>query len=103
LLSEIDPRPFEAALNQGRANVAHEEIAVQRALGKLAKARLGKAQLDVKRYTPLIATRPISQEERDNAIQTELETRAATEAAPAAIEASKAAVLAGNQRCTKRK
>jgi multidrug resistance efflux pump len=61
----MDPRPFEAALNQARANVAHTQSAVQQALGKLskAKARLGKAQLDVKRYTPLIATRPISQEE----------------------------------------
>lgn len=96
LLFEIDPRPFEAALNQARANLAHAESTVQQALGNLAqtKARLGKAQLDVKRYTPLAKTKAISQEEMDNAIQAELEIRAASEAAEASIEASKAAVTA---------
>ena len=96
LLFEIDPRPFEAALNEARGRLAQAESSVQQALGNLAqsKARLGKAELDVKRYTPLVATKAISQEEMDNAIQSQLEAKAAVEASQAAIETAKAAVVA---------
>ena len=79
LLFEIDPRPFEAALNQARGNLAQAESNVQLARANLAQneARLGKADLDVKRYAPLVKTKAISQEEMDNAIQSQLEARAA--------------------------
>ena len=55
LLFEMDPRPFQAALDQ--------------ALGKLAQdqAQYGKTELDVKRYTPLARDQAISQEELDDA------------------------------------
>ena len=39
LLFEIDPRTFQAALDQAQAQLA------------MAKAKLGKTELDVKRYT----------------------------------------------------
>jgi membrane fusion protein (multidrug efflux system) len=96
LLFEIDPRPFEAAVNQAKANLAHAESDVRQALSNVAqcRARLGKAQLDVKRYAPLVVTKAISQEEMDNAVQSELETRAAAEASQAASESAKAAVTA---------
>ncbi|MFN7995470.1 MAG: efflux RND transporter periplasmic adaptor subunit [Bryobacteraceae bacterium] len=96
LLFEIDPRPFEATLNQARGNLAQVESAVQQATSNLAQsqARLGKAELDVKRYTPLVKTKAISQEEMDNAIQSELESKAAVESTRAAIETAKAAVAA---------
>lgn len=96
LLFEIDPRPLEATLNQVRGHLAQTESAVQQAISVLAqaKARLGKADLDVKRYTPLAKTKAISQEEMDNAIQSQLEARAATESAQAAIETARAAVTA---------
>ncbi len=96
LMFEIDPRPFEAALNQARGNLAQAESAVQQAIGNLAqsKARQGKAELDVQRYTPLVKTKAISQEEMDNATQTLLETRAATEAAQAGVKTAEAAVSA---------
>jgi membrane fusion protein (multidrug efflux system) len=96
LLFEIDPRPFEAALNEARGRLAQAESSVQQALGNLAQsqARLGKAELDVKRYTPLAATKAISQEEMDNAVQSRLEAKAAVEAAQAGIETAKAAVAA---------
>ena len=96
LLFEIDPRPFEAALNQARGNLAQAESFVVQAQGNLAQsqARLGKADLDVKRYAPLVKTKAISQEEMDNAVQSQLEARAATEAARAAIQTARAAVLA---------
>ncbi len=96
LLFEIDPRPFEATLDQARANLAHAESGVQQATSNLAQtqARLGKADLDVKRYTPLVKTKAISQEEMDNAIQSQLEAKATTEAAQAAIVTARAAVTA---------
>ena len=40
LLFEIDPRPFQAALDQANGQLAE------------AEARLGKTELDVKRYAP---------------------------------------------------
>jgi len=96
LLFEIDERPFQAAWNEARGRLAQAESSVQQAIGNLAqnRARLGKAELDVKRYTPLVKTRAISQEEMDNAVQSRLEAQAAVEASVAAIEAAKASVAA---------
>jgi membrane fusion protein (multidrug efflux system) len=96
LLFQIDPRPFEAALNQARGNQAQAESNVQLARANLAQneARLGKADLDVKRYAPLVKTRAISQEEMDNALQSQLEARAAVQSTRAAIESAQAGVAA---------
>src|SRR5450759_3647772 len=94
-LFEIDARPFEAALNEAKGRLAQAESSVQQAAGNLAqnKARLGKADLDVKRYAPLVKTRAISQEEMDNALQSRLEAQAGVEASLAAIETAKASVV----------
>ena len=46
LLFQIDPRPFQAVLDQANGQLAQTE------------ARLGKTELDVKRYAPLVKTRP---------------------------------------------
>ena len=75
LLFEIDPRPFQAALNLAKGSLAQAEANLQQARANLAqtKARLGKANLDVARYTPLAKTKAISQEELDNAVQTVLD------------------------------
>lgn len=77
LLFEIDPRPFQAALDQ--------------ALGKLAQdqANKGKTALDVKRYKPLAAEQAISQEEMDDAVQADLGAAAALKADEAAVETAK--------------
>jgi membrane fusion protein, multidrug efflux system len=76
LLFEIDPRPFQAALDQ--------------ALGKLAQdqAQQGKTELDVKRYTPLARDQAISQEELDDAIQANLAAGAALQSDKAAVESA---------------
>src|SRR5580700_6707178 len=65
LLFEIDPRPFQAALDQAKGLLAQ------------AEARLGKTDLDVKRYAPLVKEKAISQEEYDDAVQAQLEATAA--------------------------
>ena len=96
LLFEIDARPFQAALNQAKANLAQARGMLQQASGNLAQsqARLGKADLDVKRYGPLAKTQAISQEEMDNALQSQLEAAAGVESSRAAIEAAKASIVA---------
>jgi len=96
LLFEIDARPFEAALNEAKGRLAQAESSVLQAAGNLAqsKARLGKAELDVQRYTPLVKTKALSQEEMDNALQSRLEAQAAVESSQAAIETAKASVAA---------
>jgi membrane fusion protein (multidrug efflux system) len=76
-LFEIDPRPFEAALNQATAKLAQDQ------------AQLGKARLDVERYTPLAKTQAISQEELDNATQAKLAAEAQVKADEASIENAK--------------
>lgn len=74
MLFEIDPRPFQALLDQARGQLAQ------------AEARHGKTQLDVKRYAPLVKDRAISQEEYDDAVQADLEAQAAVVAAQAQVE-----------------
>jgi len=72
-LFQIDPRPFEAALDQAKGNLAR------------AEAQLGKTELDVKRYTPLAKEQAISQQELDNAIQANLAAKAEVQACKAAV------------------
>ena len=74
LLFEIDPRPFQAALDQAKGQLAQVE------------ARLGKTELDVKRYAPLVKDKAISQEEYDDAVQANLEAKAAVLSAKARVE-----------------
>jgi RND family efflux transporter MFP subunit len=73
VLFEIDPRPFEAALQQIKGQQAQ------------AEAQLGKARLDVARDTPLAKESAIPQAQLDNDIQ-------ANEAAQAMVAATKAQV-----------
>jgi membrane fusion protein (multidrug efflux system) len=73
LLFEVDPRPFEAALQQSKGQLAQ------------AEAQLGKTKLDVLRDTPLARESAIPQAQLDNDIQ-------AHEAAQAMVAAGKAQV-----------
>src|SRR5438876_11772794 len=74
LLFEIDRRPFQAPLDQAKGQLAQ------------AEARLGKTELDVKRYAPLVKDKAISQEEYDDAVQANLEAQAAVVSARAQVE-----------------
>jgi membrane fusion protein (multidrug efflux system) len=87
LLFEIDPRTFQAAVDQARGQLANAE-------GQLATARANqvKAQNDVARYTPLAKEQAIPQQDLDNAIQANQAAQAQVEAAKAAVEAAKAKV-----------
>lgn len=74
ILFEIDPRPFQAALDQAKAQLAE------------AKAQLAKATLDVNRDIPEAKARAIPQSQLDNDRQTQLAAKAAVEAGKAAVE-----------------
>jgi len=74
LLFEIDPRPYQAALEQVKGALAQ------------AEARLGKTELDVKRYGPLVKDKAISQEEYDDAVQANIEAKAAVVSAKAQVD-----------------
>jgi RND family efflux transporter MFP subunit len=74
LLFQIDPSPFQAALAQVEAKLTQD------------KAQLGKAQLDVKRFTPLAREQAISQEQLDDATQAELVAEGQVKADEAAVQ-----------------
>jgi membrane fusion protein (multidrug efflux system) len=87
LLFEIDPRTFQAALDQAKAQRANAE-------GQLAQAEANqvKAQLDVNRYTPLAKEQAVSQQDLDNAVQGNVAAQAQVRAAKASIDAARAQV-----------
>src|ERR1700757_4080826 len=74
ILFQIDPRPFEAVLDQTKAQLAQ------------AEAQLGKTKLDVDRDTPLAKERAIAHSQLDNDIQANLAAKASVKAAAAQVE-----------------
>ena len=74
VLFEIDPRPFTAALDRAKGDLAQ------------AQAQLGKSILDVERDTPLAEGKAIAKSQLDNEVQAKLGAQAAVESAKAAVE-----------------
>jgi RND family efflux transporter MFP subunit len=87
LLFEIDPRPFQAALDQSEG-----QLAQARAQLANAEAVQGRTQLDVERYTPLAREQAASQQDLDNAVQNNLAAKASVATAGAQIKTAEAAV-----------
>jgi RND family efflux transporter MFP subunit len=87
LLFEIDPRTFQAALDEAKGKLANAE-------GQLATAQANqvKAQIDVDRYGPLAKKEAIPQQDYDHAVQANSAAKAQVQAARAQIEAAKAQV-----------
>jgi RND family efflux transporter MFP subunit len=88
LLFEIDPRTFQAALDEAKGKLANAESQLA-----TAQANQVKAQQDVDRYTPLAKKQAIPQQDLDNAVQANAAAQAQVRAARAQIEAAKAAVV----------
>ena len=74
VLFEIDPRPFQAALDRAKGELAQ------------AEALLGKSSIDVERDTPLAEKKAIPKEKLDNEIQGKLAAEAAVATGKAAVE-----------------
>ena len=64
LMFEIDPRTFQAALDQAKGQLANAEQQLAQ-----AEANQVKAQLDVNRYVPLAKEQAVTQQDLDNAVQ----------------------------------
>jgi RND family efflux transporter MFP subunit len=87
LLFQIDPRPFEAVLDQAQAQLAQAKAQLAN-----AEANQLQAQLNVNKYTPLALEQAASQQDLDNAVQTNVAAKATVLNSKAAIEAAEAAV-----------
>ncbi len=74
VLFEIDPRPFQAALDQAKGQLAQ------------ARAQLYLADVNVKRDTPLVKERAIAQSQLDAETAAQMLAKAAIQAAEAAVE-----------------
>jgi membrane fusion protein (multidrug efflux system) len=77
LLFQIDPRPFQAVLDQTLAKLAQDQ------------ALFARTQLDVKRYTPLAKENAISQQTLDDALQANLSAQALVKSDEASVESAK--------------
>jgi membrane fusion protein (multidrug efflux system) len=74
VLFEIDPRPFQATLDQAEGQLAQ------------ARAQLGLADINVNRDTPLAKARAIAQSQLDNDVQQQAAQIAAVRTAEANVE-----------------
>jgi len=105
LLFEIDPRPFQAALDQAKGDLAKAQAQLAQANSQLlqaqaqlaqAEANQVKAQLDADRYTPLAKEKAVTAQELDNAVQANIAAKAQVKAANAGVETAKSAIVAAN-------
>jgi RND family efflux transporter MFP subunit len=119
LLFEIDPRPFQAALDQANgqvaqfrgqleqansqvtqaeAQVAQANSQVLQAQAQLAQAQANqvKTQLDVNKYAPLAEQKAVTQQDLDNAVQSNVVAKAQVEAANAGVETARAQLRAAS-------
>ena len=119
LLFEIDPRPFQAELDQAKGQLAQFEGQLEQATSQVAQseaqvaqansnvseaeARLAqsqanhvKTQLDVDKYKPLAEQKAVTQQEYDNAAQTNVASQAQVKAAEAGVETARAGMRVAN-------
>src|SRR5215468_2383375 len=105
VLFEIDPRQFQAALDQSKGDLARAQAQLAQANSQLlqsqaqlaqAEANQVKAQLDVDRYTPLAKQKAITDQELDNSVQSNIAAKAQVKAANAGVETAKSAIVAAN-------
>src|SRR5216683_1878184 len=87
LLFQIDPRPFQATLDQAKAQLTQAQAQLAN-----AEATQLQAQLNVNKYTPLAEEQAASQQDLDNAVQTNVAAKATVLNSKAAIRAAEAAV-----------
>jgi membrane fusion protein (multidrug efflux system) len=87
IMFEIDPRPFQASLDQAKGQLAQ-------AKGQLgqAEATLALDQINVNRDTPLAQDHAIAQSQLDNDVQTLKQQESAVVTAKASIQSAEAAV-----------
>lgn len=105
LLFQIDPRPFQAALDQaqgfvaqaqGQSSQAQAQLEQAQAQVAVAEANQRRTQLDVDRYTPLAQQQAITQQDLDNAIQNNSAAKAQVQSATAQVATARAQIMVAN-------
>jgi RND family efflux transporter MFP subunit len=119
LLFELDPRPFQAAVDQANGQVAQFQGQLEQAISQVAQAEAQvaqansqllqsqaqlaqaqanqvKTQLDVNKYAPLAEQKAVTQQDLDNAVQGNIVAKAQVEAAKAGVETARAQLRAAN-------
>jgi len=105
LLFEIDPRPFQAAVDQATGQLAQARAQMSQAKAGLvqaqsqvasAEANQRRAQMDEDRYVPLAQQQAVTQQDLDNARQTNQAQKAQLAAANAQVETAKAQIEAAS-------
>jgi membrane fusion protein (multidrug efflux system) len=103
LLFQIDPRPFQAAVDQAQGQLAQANGQLAQAKAQLAQAEAQlasaeanqhKAQLDEDRYIPLAKQSAITQQDLDDAVQNNLSSKAQVKAAQAQVDTATAQIQA---------
>jgi membrane fusion protein (multidrug efflux system) len=96
VLFEIDPRPFQAAVDQAEGQLAEAQAQVGQAQGQVgqAQAQLELAKINVNRDTPLAAAHAIAQSQLDTEKQTAAQSLASVNSAEASVNAARASVSA---------
>jgi RND family efflux transporter MFP subunit len=87
VLFDIDPRPFQAALDQ-----ADGQLAQARGQLEQARAQLRLAEINVQRDQPLAAARAIAQSQLDTEVQAKAQAQGLIQTDEASIKAAQAAV-----------
>ncbi|HSB10962.1 MAG TPA: efflux RND transporter periplasmic adaptor subunit [Blastocatellia bacterium] len=92
MLFTIDPRPFEAAINQIEANIQRDVAQVRQAQATLAKdaAQARNAEVEAQRYADLLEKGVVSKEQYD-------QFRTSFEALQATVNADRAAINSSEQ------
>ena len=96
ILFQIDPRPFQAMVDQAEGQVAQAKGQVEQAKGQVeqAQAALKLAQINVNRDTPLAKARAIAQSQLDSETQQLSQREAALGSARATVNSAEASVKA---------
>jgi len=103
LLFDIDPRPFQAAVDQAGGQLAQANAQLSQAQAGLlqaqsqlesAEANQSRAQLDEDRYIPLAEQQAITRQDLDNARQNNKSLKAQVAAGKAQVETAKAQIEA---------
>jgi RND family efflux transporter MFP subunit len=103
ILFEIDPRPFQAVVDQAKGQLAQADGQLSQARAQLtqseaqvsvAEANQRRTQLDVNRYIPLAEQQAITQQDLDNATQNNLAAKAQVQSAQAQVETARAQIQA---------
>ena len=103
LLFEIDPRPFQATVDQAMGQLAQTKAQLAQAQAGLVQAQAQvtsaqanqlKAQQDEDRYAPLVHDQAVTQQDFDNAKQTNESMKAQVAVARAQVETARAQIHA---------